>query len=91
MADEIVQVSPPTLPHPHPHPQRIDIARAFAEPPRPLDFVLPGMLAGTTPGALSPAEGVVTLSPPLKGEETVGDSQTVSPTVARRQVGDMRL
>lgn len=35
-------------------PLRIDIASAFAKEPAPLDFVLPGMLAGTVGALVSP-------------------------------------
>jgi len=35
-------------------PQRLDVAAAFSTEPRPLDFVLPGMLAGTVGALVSP-------------------------------------
>jgi RecA-family ATPase len=35
-------------------PVRVDIAHAFRAPPAPLDFVLPGMLAGTVGAIVSP-------------------------------------
>jgi len=35
-------------------PTRIDLREAFENPPGPLDFVLPGMLAGTIGGLISP-------------------------------------
>jgi len=46
MADDIL--------HEQPRPQRLDVAAAFSTEPRPLDFVLPGMLAGTVGALVSP-------------------------------------
>ena len=46
MADDILQEQP--------RPRRLDITAAFATEPKPLDFVLPGMLAGTVGALVSP-------------------------------------
>jgi len=46
MADDIL--------HEQLRPQRLDVAAAFSTEPRPLDFVLPGMLAGTVGALVSP-------------------------------------
>jgi regulatory protein RepA len=51
MADDILQDQPATPPQ---RPTRIDIAAAFETQPKPLDFVLPGMLAGTVGALVSP-------------------------------------
>lgn len=48
MSDPAPHQTPPA------RPTRIDIAAAFATPPKPLDFVLPGMLAGTVGALVSP-------------------------------------
>lgn len=54
MADKILQDQPATPSSPPERPGRIDIAAAFATQPKPLDFVLPGMLAGTVGALVSP-------------------------------------
>lgn len=46
MADDILQEQP--------RPQRLDIAAAFLTEPKPLDFVLPGMLSRTVGALVSP-------------------------------------
>lgn len=51
MADEILQDPPAAPPQ---RPTRIDIGVAFVTQPEPLDFVLPGMLAGTVGALVSP-------------------------------------
>lgn len=51
MAVNILQDQPPASPS---RPSRIDVAAAFADEPKPLDFVLPGMLAGTVGALVSP-------------------------------------
>lgn len=51
MADEILQHQPTEPPS---RPARLDIASAFSTTPKPLDFVLPGMLAGTVGALVSP-------------------------------------
>lgn len=50
MADKILQDQP----SPPARPTRIDIATAFSTTPKPLDFVLPGMLSGTVGALVSP-------------------------------------
>jgi RecA-family ATPase len=54
MADKILQDQPAAPPFPPARPTRIDIAAAFSTTPKPLDFVLPGMLAGTVGALVSP-------------------------------------
>lgn len=54
MADKILQDQPATPSSPPERPGRIDIAAAFVTQPKPLDFVLPGMLAGTVGALVSP-------------------------------------
>lgn len=54
MADKILQDQPVAPPSPPARPTRIDIAAAFSTTPKPLDFVLPGMLAGTVGALVSP-------------------------------------